>query len=555
MLQYKQVSLHRLNGLKMVKSTLLKHNRRGRILKRRIKLQVLISVLILFVIVSTVAIDGLISMNSYKQTLSENHLEGNYNYVQKLQSTTTHQLNYMYRNIGAMGNDMGKHEYDQNDLDEWYHANRGHFSSLFIMDPEGEVELISPSKVVLRDESIIEKGTRLEGSLIENALKKRKPYISQPDYSLGNELITLISAPIFDDETGVFQGMIVGAIHMESSNVLKCILGNHNYEDKSYVYVVNESGQLIYHPDEERIGEDVSSNEVVKKVIQGESGSEEVINSRSIEFFASYTYLDVADWGIVVQTPVEIIKKPLQDLFWRIITLTVPFLIIILIISSLIVSMITKPLNRLANFSEKTIEGEGTVQDVKELQLETRVHEVHVLYNQVVSHFTMLNEQATVDGLTKIFNRHKFNIVIERVFSEKTPFSLIMLDIDFFKKVNDTYGHVVGDEVLYYLAQEIDQFIGEEHQCFRYGGEEFAIVLENVRAKEAFAMAEHLRELIAGQKSPTGEPIYISLGVAERTDDETSALKLIEKADVALYESKQTGRNKTTLYTEDLLGK
>lgn len=167
-------------------------------------------------------------------------------------------------------------------------------------------------------------------------------------------------------------------------------------------------------------------------------------------------------------------------------------------------------------------------------------------------HFTMLNEQATVDGLTKIFNRHKFNIVIERVFKEKTPFSLIMLDIDFFKKVNDSYGHVVGDEVLFYLAQEIDKFIGENHRCFRYGGEEFAIVLNHIGSDEAFVMAEQLRKLIAKQSSPTGEPIYISLGVAERIDSDTSALKVIEKADSALYESKQTGRNKTTLYTEGL---
>lgn len=525
----------------------------GAYLKRKgIKLQVLISVLILFVIVSTVTIDWLISMNSYKQTLSEYHLDSNYNYVKKLKSTTTHQINYMQRNIGAIGKDIGKHNYDQEDLDEWQHANRGHFSSLFIMDPEGKVELISPSKVVLQDDFIIEKGVQLEGSLIEKSLKKRQPFISQPDYSIGNELITLVSSPIFDHATGKFKGMVAGAIHMESSNVLKCILGNHKYEDKSYVYVIDSSGNLIYHPDEERIGEDVSANDVVQKVLRGESGSQEVINSRLVEFYASYTYLKPANWGIVVQTPQEIIQKPLQDLFWRIITLTVPFLIIILIISSLIVSTITKPLNKLANFSERTVEGDGTLQDAQDLQINTHVHEVHVLYNQVIEHFTVLSEQATIDGLTKIFNRHKFNIVIERLFKNKTPFSLIMLDVDFFKKVNDTYGHVVGDEVLYYLAQEIDNFIGEEHQCFRYGGEEFAIVLENVRQDEAFIMAEQLRKLIAGQNSPTGEPLYISLGVIERTESDTSALRVIEKADIALYESKQTGRNKTTLYTDDL---
>lgn len=537
----------------MIRFTLTEYNRWGRILKRkRIKLQVLISVLILFVIVSTVAIDWFISMKSYKRTLSEYHLDSNYNYVQKLNSTTTHQLNYMIRNIGAMGNDISKHTFDQEDLDEWQHANRGHFSSLFITDPKGKVKLISPSKIVLQDDFTIEQGTQLEGSLIEKALKKREPFISQPDYSLGNELITLVSAPIFNKETGAFEGIVAGAIHMESSNVLKCILGNHKYEDMSYVYVVDSSGKLIYHPEEDRIGEDVSSNAVVQKVLQGESGANEVTNSRLRDFYASYAYLKPADWGIVVQTPQEIIKKPLQDLLWRIIMLTVPFLIVILLISSGIVSMITKPLNKLANFSEKAMSKEGTLRDAKELQLDTYVHEVDVLYHQVVEHLTMLNERATIDGLTKVLNRQKFNIVIERVFNAQTPFSLIMLDIDFFKKVNDTYGHIVGDEVVYYLAQEIERFIGKDHRCFRYGGEEFAIILENVGVDEAFLLAEQLRKLIAGQNSPTGEPIHISLGVTERTESDTSALKVIEKADIALYKSKQTGRNKATLFTDDM---
>lgn len=150
--------------------------------------------------------------------------------------------------------------------------------------------------------------------------------------------------------------MIAGAIDMESDNVLKCILGNHQYEDFSYVYVVSREGKLIYHPDADRLEEDVSKNEVVQSVLRGETGSRKVVNSRGVEFFASYTYLDIANWGIVVQTETEIINKPLNDLFWHIVMLTVPFLIIILIFSGYVVSNITKPLNQLARFSEKALQ-------------------------------------------------------------------------------------------------------------------------------------------------------------------------------------------------------
>lgn len=518
--------------------------------KKGIKLQVLMSVLILFVIGSTVAIDWFISMNSYKQTLSDYHLDNNYNYVQKLRTTTTHQLNYMSGNIAAIGKDIGKHEYKQEDLDEWFEANKRHFNSLFITDPEGNVQLVSPKKVVLQDEIMIEEDVQLEGEMIEKALKKRSAYISPPDYSLGGELMTLISAPIFDDKTGAYKGMIAGTIHMESDNVLKCILGNHQYADQSYVFVVDPEGKLIYHPEEDRLGEDVAENEVVKQVTKGKDGSQKVINLKGNEFFASYTYLKVADWGIVVQTPTEIIQQPLKDLFWRIVMLTLPFLLIILALSSFIVSRITKPLNTLANFSEKSLREDPAVKDVEQLQLNTFVYEVRLLYNQVLEHLSMLKREATLDGLTQINNRRQFNIAIEQLFTKEQPFSLILLDIDFFKKVNDTYGHVVGDDVLYYLAQTMKAHLGKRCTCYRYGGEEFAILLENKTPAEAYELAESLREKVAGQPSPTGEPIHISLGISERTSKETSAQQVIEKADEALYTSKQSGRNQTTIYKE-----
>src|SRR5699024_1527421 len=157
---------------------------------------------------------------------------------------------------------------------------------------------------------------------------------------------------------------------------------------------------------------------------------------------------------------------------------------------------------------------------------------------------------AAIDGLTKIFNRRKFNLIIERLFEKETQFSLILLDIDFFKKVNDTYGHIVGDEVLYYLAQTMERVVGKDHLCFRYGGEEFAVILKQTSEEEAYEIAERLRKIVAKTKSPTGEPINISLGVTERKKTDKTVQQVIEKADIALYESKQKDRKKTTLNKE-----
>jgi len=220
--------------------------------KRSIKLRLLISLLILFVIASTALIDGSISMYSYKKTLIETHQENNYNYVKKLAGTTEHQLNYMQQNIVAIGEFAGNHTFSQKDLDQWYEANKSHFNSIFLTDEEGTITLISPSIVQFKDFDPITAGIQIDSESFKRALSEREPFISDPYYAMSGQLIALISAPIFKDDDGEFQGVIGGTIHIECDNVLKCILGNHHFErEDSYVYVVDYTGTLIYHPDDE----------------------------------------------------------------------------------------------------------------------------------------------------------------------------------------------------------------------------------------------------------------------------------------------------------------
>src|SRR5699024_5571890 len=140
------------------------------------------------------------------------------------------------------------------------------------------------------------------------------------------------------------------------------------------------------------------------------------------------------------------------------------------------------------------------------------VYEVRQLYYQIIDHIRMLNSQAKMDGLTGIANRRTFDVVIGLWMQERIPFSLIMLDIDHFKKVNDTYGHLVGDEVLKFLTKEMVDMFTPEDLCFRYGGEEFGILVKNQGENEAFELAEKLRTTVENTISPSGEPIKISLG-------------------------------------------
>ena len=127
---------------------------------------------------------------------------------------------------------------------------------------------------------------------------------------------------------------------------------------------------------------------------------------------------------------------------------------------------------------------------------------------------------------------------------------MIMIDIDLFKKVNDTYGHLVGDDVLKYLSRMIEQHTSEDNLCFRYGGEEFGMLLVDTNIEEAFIVAEQLRKMVAETINPTGKPITISIGISSSRVEDQHPEEIIKRADAALFQSKMDGRNRTTCYNE-----
>src|SRR5690606_6133558 len=117
-------------------------------------------------------------------------------------------------------------------------------------------------------------------------------------------------------------------------------------------------------------------------------------------------------------------------------------------------------------------------------------------------------------------------------------FSLMLIDVDHFKKINDTYGHLAGDEVLRSAASQIRSCAGSADLCFRYGGEEFGILVRSCSPVPALRMAERIRKAIAEVPNPTGGPVHVSIGIAHSGQGRGSASELIGLADKALYQSK-----------------
>lgn len=164
---------------------------------------------------------------------------------------------------------------------------------------------------------------------------------------------------------------------------------------------------------------------------------------------------------------------------------------------------------------------------------------------------TELMRLATIDPLTELLNRRAFNEQGERELARARrygkPLSVIMLDIDWFKQINDTMGHAAGDHVLKELARIMQQTLRETDICARIGGEEFAGILTETPLGGAMETAERIREAIANEQfTYEGGPIRItaSIGVAEFRTGDKSIEDTIKRADDYLYHAKQSGRNR-----------
>jgi diguanylate cyclase (GGDEF)-like protein len=159
-------------------------------------------------------------------------------------------------------------------------------------------------------------------------------------------------------------------------------------------------------------------------------------------------------------------------------------------------------------------------------------------------------EMASIDGLTKLYNRQYLHLKIDeelrRYERYGVTFSLLMIDIDDFKRANDTYGHQYGDKVLMRLSELLNGGLRDLDVCSRYGGEEFVIILPHTDGAEAEEIAERIRAAVE-EKFKNEMNITVSIGLSNCPGSATTMTGIIKKADDALYESKRRGKNRVTL--------
>lgn len=174
------------------------------------------------------------------------------------------------------------------------------------------------------------------------------------------------------------------------------------------------------------------------------------------------------------------------------------------------------------------------------------ISEIKEKEQSLINRNELLEVQSSIDALTGIRNRRaiiqELDTRVNQAFVYQSPLSIVLLDIDHFKKINDDYGHQYGDVVLNTVATTISELIRDTDSVGRYGGEEFIVVLPNTDRLEAIFIAERIREAVEKIDLPKQNRVTISGGVAVLGEE--TVTELINKADIKLYEAKNDGRNR-----------
>lgn len=481
-----------------------------------------------------------------KHTLIENALEQNEVYSLKLAQMSDEVFASMQVNLEARKADVIEHLNDKSELtsilDQLLVSSKN-FNSLSVIGADGVAIATSPNVGIA--------GNKIDSEGVRQALRTKENFISRPYKAITGRLLILVSTPLYN-EYDRYLGMLNGTIYLQEDNFIQNILSEHYSQDGSYVYVVDNEGTLIYHPDKTRIGENVKNNLVVQQLMKGKSGARQIHNTQDEHFLAGFTFIKKSEWGVVSQTPYNSSLGPLIGLMMKMSLYSLPFVLLFFFLAYQLSTKLASPLKKLA-MNTLIQENDATNEKAHELHIPTWYFEAKQLTETIENYRRIQEEtvanfkhQSLTDPMTGLKNRRYSELFFADLMEKNKLFSIIMIDIDHFKQVNDEFGHNVGDEVIKFLTSEMNLIISESDVCIRLGGEEFIIVLPNCSVHEAYLHAEKLRKRIAAATPPMSKKMTISAGVGEHQSKE-SISDLLNRVDEALYVAKSEGRNKTVI--------
>ncbi len=334
----------------------------------------------------------------------------------------------------------------------------------------------------------------------------------------------------------------------------------------AYVYLLDTNGKVLAHSEPEQVGRKFV--DPMSRRALGSATSKVQFERRDLEGLGEFSELCDVSIPILVKAKraatLRIGMSLTQSLLAtaprirsRVALFAFPFAFLSILIALKLSDSFTRPLRRLAQAATEVSRGNYDVQ--LPLSRQDELGNVAQAFNTMAQHlkenFAKVSDMANRDGLTGLYNARYFHEALtrelERTRRTGRPLSLILFDADFFKRVNDRYGHPTGDLVLQHISKMAKSVFRGYDMLARYGGEEFIAMLTETNGSQALLLGERLRKTI--EQSPLiteeGEVIKVttSVGVASARAPYHKS-EVISHADQALYRSKETGRNKVSLF-------
>ena len=493
----------------------------------------------------TFANSFLAGYTSQRDQLFEQTLEANRAYARKLADTTDQfflnsrrELAYAAEVLSTRFDDPAARDSETERLK----LKSEQFSRAVIISADGQIVSASPESASLV-------GLKVNSVGATRALKERVPLISEPYVATDGIYLIAVTHPIFAPD-GRYLGFISASLFLRERNALHGLLGVHYYRDGSYLYVVDTQGRLIFHEDGKRVGQNASSNAVVRQVLSGQEGSQRVVNTLGVDMLAGFAPMQSTGWGIIAQRPTGAIDAKLTQLARTTLLNAVPFALISLAVFWWLSRLISRPIRALADTAEHwgAPEAAACISTVNSWYFE-----VSRLKGAMLAGVSLLQQKmgaleaaSMTDPLTGLRNRRGLELALKQFDLLEKRYAVVALDIDHFKRVNDEHGHDVGDEVLRFLAEIMTERSRPTDVLCRMGGEEFLMLLPETDATGASVAAERLMTRLRQTASPTGSPVTVSIGIA-CSDSHASHEASFKAADEALYQAKKAGRDRMVL--------
>ncbi|MEC5317451.1 sensor domain-containing diguanylate cyclase [Brenneria populi subsp. brevivirga] len=479
-----------------------------------------------------------------RQLLIDNTLEANRVYATKLAAMTDlffdsalQQLAYSASTVSSRMNDAPSLTKETERIGLQSHS----FNSAVIVDEHGVLRASFPHASHLIGQKLTTPGAL-------RALRERQQLISEPYISVSNNLMVLISAPIFSRD-GQYQGFVGASIYLKKPSVLNTLLDQHYYRDGSYIYVTDQNRNMLYHKDIERIGETVNNDLTIAP--SGDSnGSQEILNTQGVKMLAGYGIVPANRWEVVVVRPTKETLKPLDSLMMNVLRHSFPLAALTIFGVWLLARFIAQPLWLLARSANK-MDSLNVSDDIRKIHSwyfeATQLKQAMLIgIDLLQKKIGKLRSEAQTDPMTGLLNRRGMESILRYWQVGQKSFAIIALDIDHFKRVNDTFGHDTGDNVIKDMARIIRSCSRESDILCRSGGEEFLILLPETELAIATGIAQRLRTATQETVIDQVGSITISLGVALWSPGAANITieQAFKAADEALYKAKQEGRNR-----------